>query len=226
MKGNTPIQRLLWGQDRATRVARQTLVSIAKPALDLKNFVEFMVPMEERWRFCERRKSGVPVRSDLHPRIDIESDAFKTWFGDSVLVDSDGRPKTFWHGSFRNFTTFDESEELHPAQRQGTTGFYFTSMFNYACAYGYNLYKVALRAERVFTTTDYTEMEHISLADKAQFIKGGYDAIVFNRAEHGIHAREVVVFSPDQIALISRKHIGGLEPDPVAMHPHNSGRQA
>jgi len=167
---------------------------------------------QENWRFCNHR-DGIPVRSDAQPRIDVQSEAFKAWFGDSVLVDTEGRPKIFWHGSFRDFAVFDQAAE--PRFRLRAPGFYFTSKFRYASRYGYNLYKVALRACHVRTTTNYDDVARLTNADISWLVRGGYDAIAYDFTEYGDHRGfEVVVFSQDQIALISRKHIGGLEPPP------------
>lgn len=63
----------------------------------------------EGWRFVPWRVDGVPVRSDDTPRIDVDSDEFKKWFDDSVMVGADGRPLSFWHGTFKDFELFDDS---------------------------------------------------------------------------------------------------------------------
>ena len=49
---------------------------------------------------------------------------FKAWFGDSKVVDGEGKPLVVYHGTLNKFSTFDES-----AQQGGTfgKGFYFSN---------------------------------------------------------------------------------------------------
>ena len=42
-------------------------------------------------------------------KADINTPEFKRWFGDSKVVDENGQPKTYWHGSLWNFDTFKQS---------------------------------------------------------------------------------------------------------------------
>lgn len=52
-----------------------------------------------------------------------DSDAFKRWFGDSKVVDSDGKPLVVYHGTGADFSTFDRS---HGKRANLGDGFYFS----------------------------------------------------------------------------------------------------
>ncbi len=190
-------------EEIAAKLIQKKVYGLAAPFLQVR----------ETWQFVNHR-DGTPVRTDAGPRIDIESDAFMAWFDGSEFVEPDGRPRIFWHGTFRDFTVFDENSE--PRFQRKTAGFYFTSSFSYACRHGYNIYEVALRARHVRVTTNHDDISRLTPADKAFLRKGGYDAIAFDLMEAGVHrGLEVAVFDPDQIALISRRYIGDQAPAPM-----------
>ncbi|MFD3300236.1 LPD38 domain-containing protein [Aquipseudomonas alcaligenes] len=68
-------------------------------------------------------------------QLQTETPAFKRWFGDSKVVDADGKPLVVQHGTDAEFTVFNQS-------RMGTfgTGIYFAdSESNGAEAYGDNV---------------------------------------------------------------------------------------
>ncbi|MBQ8388571.1 MAG: hypothetical protein IJX46_06575 [Clostridia bacterium] len=93
------------------------------------------------------RENGSPVK----PKFEnvTESQQFKRWFGDwqnhpdkaSKIVNPDGTPKVFYHGSTAYFTVFD----IKKAKRSGLygKGFYFTDSDTHAGQYG-KLYAVYL----------------------------------------------------------------------------------
>jgi hypothetical protein len=62
----------------------------------------------------------------------INSKAFKEWFGDSKIVDKDGKPLVVYHGTNENYDTFskDKIGSLDPGARG--SGFYFTKDKNNA----------------------------------------------------------------------------------------------
>lgn len=63
---------------------------------------------------------------DLSPnRKKSDSDALLEWQGDNKLIDSDGKPQVFYHGSFADFSSFSEKEQ-RKFSRLGT-GYYFTT---------------------------------------------------------------------------------------------------
>ena len=60
-----------------------------------------------------------------------ETEAFKRWFGDSKVVDEDGKPLIVYHGTANNITAFDKSK-----QDIKDAGFWFGSKQD-ASGYGY-----------------------------------------------------------------------------------------
>jgi len=67
-----------------------------------------------------------------------ENPNFKAWFGDSKVVDEDGKPLVVYHGTARDFTAFDIGRS---GEATGNTGFYgegvyFTEDADYAAGFG------------------------------------------------------------------------------------------
>jgi hypothetical protein len=55
----------------------------------------------------------------------VETPAFKAWFGDSQVVDADGKPLVMYHGTTADFRSFD-SNKANPEADFGA-GFYFSN---------------------------------------------------------------------------------------------------
>lgn len=81
--------------------------------------------------------------SPVNLRISNQTDSrqFKNWFGNSKIVNSDGKPKVMYHGSPAQFSRFDRKK----AKSSGLygRGFYFTDSDTHAKTYG-NTYSVYL----------------------------------------------------------------------------------
>lgn len=60
------------------------------------------------------------------PAPPVESEAFKRWFGNSKVVDTDGKPLVVYHGTNATFNAFDPSK-VGSAYGVDEQGFYFTS---------------------------------------------------------------------------------------------------
>ncbi len=68
--------------------------------------------------------------------------AFRRWFGDSQVVDAEGRPLVVYHGSpHSDIEAFEP-----PRHRRRVTGFFFTSSEEVAGEYGTSVYPVYLYA--------------------------------------------------------------------------------
>lgn len=77
---------------------------------------------------------------EFHPerrgeRMSVGSEAFRKWFGDSVVVDEQGRPLVVYHGTGRSFDAFERGRGSRGDAGQGShivdtgwfgSGFYFT----------------------------------------------------------------------------------------------------
>lgn len=105
------------------------------------------------------------IRFSLAPPTD--SKAFKDWFGDSKMVDKDGSPIVFYHGSSQDFNEFKEST-IGSANDAGFygRGFYFTFGGDWskgeARSYGENLKEVYLKIENPFDFSQLEEYEGVS----------------------------------------------------------------
>jgi len=110
---------------------------------------------------------------------------FYNWFGDSKVVDKQGRPLVVYHGTNKKFDTFDKSKigKKHKNLYQGK-GFYFTSEYYEAQGYGKRLMPV------------YLKIENPALSDYN--IKPENDGI---SAAHGVW----VAFEPNQIKSTSNR---------------------
>jgi hypothetical protein len=90
-------------------------------------------------------------------KMKTESPAFKEWFGDSKVVDADGKPLVVYHGSTADFESFD-SARANPESDLGG-GFYFTNATgdvgtNYAGEGPDLTQKIQREAERIADETD------------------------------------------------------------------------
>ncbi len=56
----------------------------------------------------------------------VESEAFKRWFGDSKVVDEDGKPLVVYHGTGSEFYAFDPARSGNGNDQYGS-GFYFST---------------------------------------------------------------------------------------------------
>lgn len=61
--------------------------------------------------------------------------AFRDWFGDSKVVDDDGKPLVVYHGTGSDFNVFDYSKIGEQGRAEGA-GFYFTDNKSVASGYG------------------------------------------------------------------------------------------
>lgn len=74
-----------------------------------------------------------------------ETPAFKKWFGDSKVVDADGKPLVVYHGTDADFSEFKKENQSANSQYGG--GFFFTSSPEVAGNYGAITMPVYLKAE-------------------------------------------------------------------------------
>jgi len=79
------------------------------PSRAVANFLEDMGPGSADAWIQSRTPGGAP---SVRPFETIdENPAFKKWFGDSKVVDKDGKPLVVYHGTLANFNTFKLSPE-------------------------------------------------------------------------------------------------------------------
>ncbi|HHV49075.1 MAG TPA: hypothetical protein GXX56_08980 [Rhodocyclaceae bacterium] len=66
--------------------------------------------------------------------VQTDTPEFRNWFGDSKVVDADGKPLTVYHGTTKQFTTFEEGKKNGWSVPR--KGFYFTDEKNVAEEFG------------------------------------------------------------------------------------------
>lgn len=136
-----------------------------------------------------------------------QTDAFKRWFGDSKVVDAEGKPLVVYHGTTKDFARFDISAERNMTMFRDAQGFYFTSDPDDASAYTEDR-ETGDPAEGANTMPAYLSMQspmrveagdmdnhpaYISAARRAKLEEQGYDGIIY---ADGV---EYVVFHPEQV---------------------------
>lgn len=94
-------------------------------------------------RRSTRNHLGQPIAGSV-----AELQAFWAWFGDSALVDDQGRPLVAFHGSPERLSAFDASERNELDCKR--LGAYFTSNPRLASCYGKHVHAVYLALPRVF----------------------------------------------------------------------------
>lgn len=89
---------------------------------------------------------------------DINSEAFKSWFGDSKVVDENGEPLVVYHGTNADFDTFDK-KKIGNATDYGMygRGFYFSNSDKNS--YGNRQMKLYLSIENPFLWNQYSKDE-------------------------------------------------------------------
>jgi hypothetical protein len=90
-----------------------------KPQLDLKEDPDADIPFN-----IERKQTSTP--------------AFKKWFGDSKVVDEDGKPLVVYHGTLRDFAEFSPKAKKATTggeKLKGTGAMFFTPSTELASAY-------------------------------------------------------------------------------------------
>ena len=139
----------------------------------------------------------------------IGTSKFKKWFGDSKVVDADGKPMVVYHGTNANFTEFSQE---HFGDGNGNSdwgdGFYFASnpkaASSYASTDGGNVMPVYLDIRnpansKVLLSKEVQDNMQDSMggdATKDVLESMGYDGIII---DHGADGKEYVVFRPEQI---------------------------
>ena len=101
----------------------------------------------------------------------VKSPYFKKWFGKSKVVDENGEPLVVYHGTDREFTSFDP-EKLSTGQNFEGAGFYFTNAISEAQIFGKNVHEVYLKLNNpILPRTKITPSEVKTLVAKSKNYK-------------------------------------------------------
>lgn len=166
-------------------------------------------PEEMAQRYPLRVVAENPVQAGQV--LNQDSEAFKAWFGDSKVVDAEGKPLVVYHGTTKDFKAFNPKAKQVSGD-VGDLGAFFTDSARYASAYTEDMrgrtkeggrvlpVYVSLTNPKVETIDKMEEIETTwdkkkVAAYKAALLRGGHDGIIFK----GDGASEFVAFDPEQI---------------------------
>lgn len=150
------------------------------------------------------------VKVPASPRV--SGPKFRSWFGDSKIVDSDGSPLLVYHGSAR------EDKAFRPDRGYGMGGVYFTPDLDEAMDFAINdqvdeedspfvsFVYLAMRNPRIFTQG--IESQEFSLEQKAKWEAQGYDGVL--RLNAGLIV-EVAAFRLDQLHIVGQPAVKSVE---------------
>jgi hypothetical protein len=165
-----------------------------------------------------RQNLGIDELSVIHPdalrpvsqenaqvaKDQTETPAFKAWFGDSKVVDAEGKPLVVYHGTSRDFSTFDDSKMSPTRVKFGDAkGYYFSADKGYSEAYGsgqgHNVMPVflSMKNPKYVQSTVGTAYFNPRMIEK---LRGeGHDGVVYRGDDAHGGGSEYVVFEPTQI---------------------------
>ncbi len=138
---------------------------------------------------------------------------FWNWFGDSKVVDKQGRPLVVYHGSSKTFEKFYQ----YVAEGWGE-GCYFTDNLDDASEYGEKIYKVYLKISNPYTgdidqimnTPTVKHYDDFDIVNESGYLMGkaireaGFDGIIV-KDSNNINGLEIVAFNSNQIKSITNK---------------------
>lgn len=172
----------------------------------------------------QTEKGTLLYKLDTKPS-QVETPSFKKWFGDSKVVDADGKPLVVYHGTDADFSVFN-TDSVHDIDRR-RMGAYFSANPKFAKAYGGDVVEAYLsirnpldirgldansaidslpldaakKAElrSAFKGNDYSQYGLLESAPQIALRKAledaGYDGIAYTEG----YAGAFVVFHPEQI---------------------------
>lgn len=146
----------------------------------------------------------------------VDTPEFKKWFGDSKVVDENGDPLILYHGTNKDFESFEIQDEPTHGSRGGE-GFYFTSdprrASGYAQGIGGNIKPVYLKAEKIFYSISQLNDEQKDYYFNTEKPRNeilqdlGFDAV----ADGKDNFYGIVVFEPTQIKSVNNR--GTFDPE-------------
>lgn len=181
----------------------------------LRGIVRYGISKEEAQKldaYTFKKDGGWFIRArhvgdEAAPRYSIagqtKTEAFKRWFGDSKVVDAEGKPLVVYHGTGADISAFDFE---NPRMRNGKLGkgIYVTPSTSKA-----NLF-ASLRAKDgapnvmpLYASIKYPFVIHsesdrpVGGIDRAALMVNGFDGVILRGDDGGIH--EAVAFRPEQI---------------------------
>ena len=138
---------------------------------------------------------------NVKEQYSIKSPAFERWFGDSKVVDENGKPLVVYHGTPKS-----------KAIREFKVPAYFTEEPTFAEMFGDTIYPVYLRIEHPYTLDASEGGRHFEWddADVARMKREGYDGVIVRGGED--ESDIYTVFDKEQIKSATG-NIGTYDPE-------------
>lgn len=213
--------------DRVVEAAREAGFNFETPG-------DMLAALDDSMRGIPVFSEGVEDTQQSFSLTNVNTPEFKAWFGDSKIVDKDGKPLMVYHGTSQDFSAFDKGEQgKNTRQAGGELGFFFTSKSwlagDYATISGrggwakrqtpkgeaiYPLY-ISVKNPKAFDTVSSFYRE----ADKREGNLEGWRAELIAEGHDGVTVgddmEEVIAFEPTQIksATGNRGTFDGTNPD-------------
>jgi hypothetical protein len=123
----------------------------------------------------ELRSESESTESSEPRQAVTETPEFKTWFGNSNVVDPDGEPLVVYHGTDATFDEFDNAQA--DSRRSSGSGFFFTTDRKVAAGYGENVKPVYLKSESLLEI-DFAGQSRVSFAGHDNLTPSELSAVV------------------------------------------------
>lgn len=110
---------------------------------------------------------------DSDGRADINVPEFKAWFGNSKVVDENGRPKTYWHGSLWNFDRFKQHNgdyNFSPDERFAYN-YAESKAFEQGIDNDVTVYPVYIKAEKPFDSNNAEDIDFVKKITEGKKIR-------------------------------------------------------
>lgn len=150
------------------------------------------------------------IKYDKNGKADTNSTEFKKWFGDSKVVDENGKPLVVYHGTKADFDTFRPSKDGALGQ-----GMYFSLSEEYARGVGKNVMPVYLSIKKPYIADGPITGKAEEFTNKLK--KQGYDGVV--NPSNSFY----VVFNPTQIKSVYNRGTFDTESPNIYYQPAYQG---
>lgn len=137
--------------------------------------------------------SEAAVKQSARRTPQEETEAFKRWFGDSKVVDADGKPLVVYHGSTKNISTFNTRGEGDEVGAFFTTN--AASLDEYTDGPGGNVTPVYLAISNPYEVTDAQWSRAEGMSPRAAR-DAGHDGYIIRGQDGG---DTYIAFRPEQI---------------------------
>jgi hypothetical protein len=137
-------------------------------------------------------------RSLFQTALPVDSEPFKRWFGDSKVVDAEGKPLVVYHGTDSALVEFGTAGTGRNGIEFGP-GIYVTDNSVYAEKFGSSIMPLYVKAENI-AEAEIIPHNLLGAQAKEWALANGYDAIRSYKGDFGGKpTAQIVVFHPTQI---------------------------